>query len=56
MLLLVVYGALRTPIPADDPIGALLPGAVLDTALAAVLGPLVIALRDRRRPDERADW
>lgn len=56
LLLLVVYGALRVPIPAEDPIGTLLPGAVFDTVLAALFGPLVISLRDRRRADERADW
>ncbi len=56
LLLLVVYGALRAPIPAEDPIGTLLPGAVFDTVLAAFFGPLVITLRDRHRPDDRADW
>ncbi len=56
LLLLVVYGALRTPIPAADPIGTLLPGAVFDTVLAAVFGPLVISLRDRHRPDEPVGW
>ena len=56
LLLLVAYGALRAPIPTQDPIGTLLPGAVFDTVLAALFGPLVITLRDRRHPDERADW
>jgi rod shape-determining protein MreD len=56
LLLLVIYGALRAPIPAEDPIGTLLPGAVFDTILAAVFGPLVITLRERYGPDERSDW
>jgi rod shape-determining protein MreD len=56
LLLLVAYGALRAPIPAENPIGTLLPGAVFDTLLATILGPLVIFLHDRHRPDERVDW
>jgi len=56
LLLLIVYGALRAPIPVQDPIAPLLPGAVFDTVIAAILGPLVISLRDRHRRDERADW
>jgi rod shape-determining protein MreD len=56
LLLLVIYGALRAPIPAENPIGTLLPGAAFDTIVAAIFGPVVISLRDRRGRDERADW
>jgi rod shape-determining protein MreD len=56
LLLFVVYGALRAPIPTTDPIGALLPGAAYDTILAALLGPLAISLHDRRAEQERVDW
>jgi rod shape-determining protein MreD len=56
LLLLVLYGALRTPIPAPDPLPTLLPGALYDTVLAAVVGPLAVAARDRREDAERADW
>jgi rod shape-determining protein MreD len=56
MVLLVVLGALRTPIAATDPIAALAPGIVYDTVLASILGPLVISLHDRYAAGERADW
>jgi len=53
LLLLVVYGALRAPISDPEPLRTLLPGVVYDTALAALLGPVVILLRDRRVDDSR---
>jgi rod shape-determining protein MreD len=56
LLLLVIYGALRTPIPAPDPISTLLPGVLYDTVIAAVIGPLAVAARDRRLDQDRADW
>src|SRR3954451_10688738 len=56
LVLLVVLGALGTPIPVSDPVPALLPGAVYDTLLAAVLGPLIVSLRDRYAEEERVDW
>jgi rod shape-determining protein MreD len=56
LVLLVVLGALGAPIPVSDPLRALLPGAVYDTAIAAVLGPLILSLRDRYAPEERVDW
>lgn len=56
LLLLVIYGALRTPIPAPDPIPTLLPGVLYDTVIAALIGPLAIAARDRHVDQERADW
>ena len=56
ILLYIVYGALRAPIPTPDPIATLLPGVVYDTVIAAVLGPLIIALRDRQADRERPDW
>lgn len=55
-LLLVVYGALRAPIPDAEPLRTLLPGALYDTVLAALVGPLAISLWDRRRDADRADW
>jgi rod shape-determining protein MreD len=56
LLLLVIYGALRSPIPAPDPISTLLPGVLYDTVIAALIGPLAIAARDRHVDQERADW
>jgi hypothetical protein len=34
----------------------LLPGLVYDVVLAAVVGPLIVAVRDRRLEQERVDW
>jgi rod shape-determining protein MreD len=56
LLLLVALGALRAPIPDPDPIRTLLPGVVYDTILAALIGPLLISIRDRRTDPERTDW
>jgi rod shape-determining protein MreD len=56
MSLLITIGALRTQVAVDDPIGVLAPGAIYDTVLAALVGPLAIALHDRRVAQERMDW
>ena len=56
MILYLAFNALRTPIPVADPISILLPGVVYDTLLAALVGPLVISIHDRRSETERVDW
>jgi rod shape-determining protein MreD len=56
MILYLTFGALGAPIPLADPLGAVLPGAVYDAVLAALIGPLVIAVHDRRVNQERVDW
>ena len=56
MILFVALNALRTPIPITDPIGILIPGAVYDVMLAALIGPLAISIHDRRIETERLDW
>jgi rod shape-determining protein MreD len=56
MTLYVAFNALRTPIPVADPISLLIPGVVYDTLLAALIGPLVISIHDRRTESERLDW
>ena len=56
MILFVALNALRTPIPIADPIGVLIPGAVYDIMLAALIGPLAISIHDRRIETERMDW
>lgn len=56
LLFLVVYGALRGPIPASDPIAAVLPAAIYDAAIAALIGPLAVALIARRQDRDRLDW
>lgn len=56
MLFLLVYGALRGPIPAPDPVSAVLPGALYDGLLAALIGPVAIAVIARRQDRDRLDW
>jgi rod shape-determining protein MreD len=56
MILLLAFNALRQPIPVVDPVSVLLPGVVYDTVLAALIGPLVISIHDRRAETERVDW
>ena len=56
MTLYVAFNALRTPIPVADPIAILIPGVIYDTLLAALIGPLVISIHDRRIETERLDW
>ena len=56
MILFIAHHALRTPIPITDPIGVLMPGAVYDVMLAALIGPLAISIHDRRIETERMDW
>ena len=56
MILFITFSALGTPLPVADPIGAVFPGAVYDAVLAAIIGPLTIAVHDRRMEQERVDW
>jgi rod shape-determining protein MreD len=55
-LFLLLYGALREPIPVADPIRAMLPDAIYSTAVAAVLGPIAVAIRQRAAERERVAW
>ena len=56
MTLFLAFNALRATIPVADPFGAILPGAVYDAVLGALIGPLSISIRDRRAEMERVDW
>jgi rod shape-determining protein MreD len=56
MILYYILGALGAPPPVADPVAALFPGAVYDTALAVAIGPLIVTLHDRRAAEERVDW
>lgn len=56
LLFLVVYGTLRGPIPAADPLSAVLPSAAYNGVLAAIVGPLAVAAISRRENRERLDW
>jgi rod shape-determining protein MreD len=49
--LLIALGVVGTPAAADA-IPPLIPGVVYDTALAALLGPMVVVLHDRRSTTE----
>jgi rod shape-determining protein MreD len=51
-----LYGALGGGTVPTDPIRTLLPGAVYDAVLAALVGPLAVAFRVRRLEQERVDW
>ena len=55
MTLFVAFNALRAPIPVDEPASMVLPGAVYDMVLAAIIGPLAISIHDRRAEVERVD-
>jgi rod shape-determining protein MreD len=54
--LLVLYGALREPVALDDPVAYVVPVAIADTVVAAVLTPFAVAIRDRAAGPERVDW
>ena len=56
MLLLIATTALTTAPITDAALGAVIPSAVYDTVLAAVVGPLVIAVAARRRDADRVEW
>jgi rod shape-determining protein MreD len=56
MILFIAFNALRGPIPVADPLGRVLPGAIFDLVLAALIGPLAISIHDRRVEVERVDW
>ena len=56
MLLLLSTTALTTAPITDAALSAVIPSAVYDTILAAVFGPLAIAVVARRREADRVDW
>jgi rod shape-determining protein MreD len=55
-LQLLTLGALGTPLPVADPVAAFLPAAIYDGILGLIVGPLVVALHDRRVEQARVDW
>ena len=56
MILFVTFGALGAPLPVRTHVATVLPGAIYDAVLAILIGPLVIAVHDRRVEQERVDW
>ncbi len=56
MILFATFGALGAPPPTTDPMSMVVPGAVFDAVLAVAIGPLAVAVHDRRMEQERVDW
>ena len=56
MILFVAFEALGSRPQVADPLIVILPGAVYDAVLAALIGPLTVAVHDRRMEQERVDW
>lgn len=56
LLFLVVYGALRGPIPAPEPLMTVIPDAIYNTVLAALVGPLAVYAHRRYFEQDRIDW
>ena len=53
MMLFVLLGALGSGVAARDPLSILTPGVVYDTVVAVLIGPLAVAVHDRRVDEER---
>ena len=56
LIFLVVYGALRGPIPVEQPFVTILPDALYNTAIAVVVGPLAVYAHARYFEKDRIDW
>ena len=56
MIHFVALNALASSIPVADPVALVLPAVVYDTILAALIGPLVVSIHDRRIDTDRVDW
>jgi rod shape-determining protein MreD len=56
MILYVLFEALGIPPATSDPLSAVFPSAIYDAVLGVIIGPLTIAVHDRRLEQERVDW
>jgi rod shape-determining protein MreD len=56
MTLFVLLSALGSSVSAKEPLSILAPGAVYDLVVAALVGPLAVAIHDRRVAEERPAW
>jgi hypothetical protein len=54
MTLVLLFSVLRPPAALSDPLRIVLPSVVYDVIVAAVLGPLIVSIRDRFADEERA--
>lgn len=56
MILFLAFGSLGVPLPVADPLAVAFPGAVYDAVVGAIVGPLTVAIHDRRAEQDRMDW
>lgn len=56
MTLFVLLTALRATAAPPEPIGLLGPGIVYDALVGVIVGPLTVAILDRRRDQGAVDW
>ena len=54
MTLVLLFSVLRPPAALSDPLRIVLPSVLYDVIVAAVLGPLIVSIRDRFADEERA--
>jgi rod shape-determining protein MreD len=54
MTLVLLFSVLRPPAALSDPLRIVLPSVLYDVVVAAVLGPLIVSIRDRVTDEERA--
>lgn len=54
MTLVLLFSVLRPPAALSDPLRIVAPSVLYDIVVAAVLGPLVVSIRDRTTDEERA--
>jgi rod shape-determining protein MreD len=56
LLILALSAAARPGTSIVDPIGVLIPGVIYDGLIGLFVGPMAIAMHDRRAASERLDW
>jgi rod shape-determining protein MreD len=54
MTLVLLFSVLRPPAALSDPLRIVLPSVIYDVIVAAILGPLIVSIRDRFADEERA--
>lgn len=53
MTLVLLFSVLRPPAALSDPLRIVLPSVIVDVVVAAILGPLIVSIRDRMTDEER---
>ena len=56
MSLFVTFSALQGVVPARNAVNLFLPSIAYDVVLAALLGPLLVSVADKRAEAERPEW